>query len=97
MGQLPQNKNASIFKIKYLHLNLVAQSGLEPELSEPESGMLPLHHWAILRVQKYNIFSNHQSKILKNVLKIIFMSTPKDISLIYRKLSFNFAGITSSM
>ena len=40
---------------KYVILILVALIGLEPIQTEPESAVLPLHHKAIVRLQKYNL------------------------------------------
>lgn len=37
--------------------NSVALIGLEPIQTEPESGVLPLHHKAILRARKNTFFS----------------------------------------
>ena len=46
--------------------SLVVQPGFEPRLTEPKSGVLPLHHWTIFqailfaqkRVQNYEVFFN---------------------------------------
>ena len=65
-----QNDTKNIFFVSFLCRNFVAicftillvvQPGLEPRLADPESDVLPLHHWTALlffqkRLQRYTFF-----------------------------------------